>query len=64
MPNEVSRGLKAGFYKYLTKPVDLAVFAAALSEVIPQKPSAGTQRQRSGTQAAREAVSNAAPRGA
>jgi signal transduction histidine kinase/ActR/RegA family two-component response regulator len=35
MPSDIRRGLAAGFFRYLTKPIDVKEFLAAISECIP-----------------------------
>jgi len=34
MPEDIERGEKAGFYRYLTKPIDVKVFLNALNELL------------------------------
>jgi len=34
MPYDVQRGLAAGFYRYLTKPIDVKAFLAAVDEIL------------------------------
>lgn len=40
LPDDQARGLRAGFARYLTKPVSLAQLQAALAEVLNQAPAA------------------------
>ena len=35
MPSDIKRGLDAGFFRYLTKPIDVKEFLAAIGECIP-----------------------------
>ncbi len=35
MPSDIERGLAAGFFRYLTKPIDLREFLEAIGECIP-----------------------------
>jgi CheY-like chemotaxis protein len=32
MPRDIERGMEAGFYRYLTKPIKIADFMVALDE--------------------------------
>jgi len=34
MPNDISRGLEAGFFRYLTKPIQIRLFMEALDEAL------------------------------
>jgi CheY-like chemotaxis protein/nitrogen-specific signal transduction histidine kinase len=39
MPNEIQRGLEAGFVRYLTKPINVSQFMQTLDEVLAALPS-------------------------
>jgi signal transduction histidine kinase/ActR/RegA family two-component response regulator len=45
MPRDIERGLAAGFYRYLTKPIDIAMFNEAIDSTLGH---AGTQRNEGG----------------
>jgi CheY-like chemotaxis protein len=34
MPGDVRKGLAAGFFRYLTKPIDVTAFFAAIDEAL------------------------------
>ena len=50
MPEDIERGLAAGFADYWTKPIDFAVFIAALEHAVPasEAPSAESLAASSG----------------
>jgi two-component system, sensor histidine kinase and response regulator len=37
LPHDISRGLDAGFFRYLTKPLDVNVFLHAVKDALPKK---------------------------
>jgi DNA-binding response OmpR family regulator len=41
MPEDISRGLAAGFADYWTKPIDFKIFLAALERLFPHAVSSG-----------------------
>lgn len=43
MPEDINKGLEAGFQRYLTKPLNIRVLAAAMREVLQDKPSASAK---------------------
>lgn len=43
MPNDVKRGLAAGFYRYITKPLDVNAFLAAVSDALAARQAGGVQ---------------------
>jgi CheY-like chemotaxis protein len=45
MPRDIERGLAAGFYRYLTKPIDIAMFNEAIDSTLGH---AGTPRNEAG----------------
>ena len=42
MPEDIERGLAAGFADYWTKPIDFSVFLAALKKRFPASPAASS----------------------
>ncbi len=36
-PQDVNRGLDAGFYRYLTKPIDVPALLAAIEDALGQR---------------------------
>jgi PAS domain S-box-containing protein len=44
MREDIERGLAAGFVDYWTKPIDFAVFIAAIERILPRAPSAAEER--------------------
>ena len=43
MPEDIERGLARGFADYWTKPIDFAVFIAALDRLFPPTASDGVE---------------------
>jgi CheY-like chemotaxis protein len=44
MREDIERGLASGFVDYWTKPIDFAVFIAAIERILPRAPSAAEER--------------------
>ena len=42
MERDIERGLQAGFYRYLTKPIDIDKFTEAINSTLAQRSAAGT----------------------
>jgi CheY-like chemotaxis protein len=48
MPREIKAGLEAGFFRYLTKPLDVNLFVETLSQALGHTPGEGAGREPDG----------------
>ena len=46
MPRDIERGVAAGFYRYLTKPIDIEKFTEAISSTLAERPDLAAPGER------------------